>query len=44
MYGLEPGIYLVKGRVEATVDESFIAHSPADKVRGSITDICALLA
>jgi hypothetical protein len=44
MYGLEPGIYLIKGRVEALVDENFIAHSPADKVQGSITDICALLA
>lgn len=42
-YGLEPGIYLIKGRVEAVVDENFIAHDPA-KVRGTVTDICALLA
>ena len=42
MYGLETGIYLVKGRVEVTVDENFIAHEPA-KIRGTVTDICALL-
>lgn len=43
MYGLEPGIYLIKGRVEVELDENFIAHAPA-KVRGTVTDICALLA
>jgi hypothetical protein len=42
MYGLETGIYLVKGRVEVSVDENFIAHEPA-KIRGTVTDICALL-
>lgn len=43
MYGLEPGIYLVKGRIQAVVDESFIALEPA-VVHGTITDLCALLA
>jgi hypothetical protein len=43
MYGVEPGIYFIKGRIEAVVDENFIAIEPA-KVRGTVTDICALLA
>jgi hypothetical protein len=43
MYGLEPGIYFIRGRIEALVDEDFLAIEPA-KVRGTVIDICALLA
>ena len=43
MYGLEPGIYFIRGRIEALVDENFLAVEPA-KVRGTVIDVCALLA
>ena len=43
MYGLDPGIYFIRGRIEALVDETFTAIEPA-KVRGTVIDICALLA
>ena len=41
-YGLEPGIYLITGRVTVLVDENFIALEPAT-MHARVRDLCAEL-
>lgn len=43
MWGLEPGIYFITGKVTAVVDENFVTIAPAT-VRGTVRDLCAELA
>jgi hypothetical protein len=43
MYGLEPGIYLITGRVEVLTDGDQVALEPA-RMHARVRDLCAELA
>jgi hypothetical protein len=43
MYGLEPGIYLITGRVDVLTDDNQVALEPA-RMHARVRDLCAELA
>jgi hypothetical protein len=43
MYGLEPGVYIVTGRVEVLTDENFVALEPA-LMNARVRNLCEELA
>jgi len=43
MWGLDPGIYIISGRVDVLMDENFITLAPVDMSRVTVRDLCAEL-
>jgi hypothetical protein len=44
MLGLDPGIYIITGRLEALTDGDFVTISPVDMSTVHVRDLCAELA
>ena len=43
MLGLDPGIYIISGRLDVLMDENFITLAPVDMSRVTVRDLCAEL-